>query len=407
MSSGGNVTIEDASELADFLDSFCYTADNVPQFNADGTPLLDANGNQVTATQQITGPCAYAQFLADQNAFSWTQHLLVPGLQALANIAILEWQRDQYDDIEEDRLNHIDNAVRHLCECMNCIIGDLRDAVDEVPQPAMYQPVNIAGEQLRMLEDGIDMIPISAEYAKLVNDQRQMFEEARAAANNPKHLIMTEATWCSISDLIEGKIPIGETVATLTRSAEQTFNNGRLGRGCGTYTRNLGILDYRLQKAARAEQREERASINRDVSPISEIVDLREFMLKPDQRLGVAMQMSQLIQNSLQNAYNACARKPPHLLQEIQMRLQKCQLQMQLLAGKAGLVSDFVPNISAVLNNQVRDITNGIGLGLGGISFNGQSSGGGIGGIGGINPLNPFGGSGFTGGGIIPVSGTK
>lgn len=341
----------DSSELADFLGAFKYC-------NSEGELIAE-------------GACAYSQFLADQNKFSWTQSLAVPAAQALAQILLLNYQKSQYDDIEKRRVGYIDAAVKQWCACVEKLLADLKDATDDVPVPAMYQPVSAAGEQFNTIMQNTEMMTVARDYARALSENHLEMDLARAVVLNPKYYEMNEVTWCSIQDLMNGEIPIGLTVQALTKSAGQNFSGGRLGRHCGNYRRNLGILDYNVQKAARAEQRAERQSQAATVSNLARQGDIREMMQTPQQRIAYAIQQAQLIQNSDQNANNACARKAPFLMQQVQVMLQKCQNEMQLLAGKAGLVNSFVPDFASVLNNQVRDVIGGIGQGIDQGAFSG------------------------------------
>ncbi len=313
---------------------------------------------------------AYLASIENQNKFSWINHLLVPGLQAAANIALLNHQKSQYDDIEQKRIGYIDAAVDQWCDCITDLLDKVEDATDDVPEPAMYQPVSPSGEQWQTISDNLEIAPTAKAYACYINETHVEQDIIRQTLLNPKHYIVNEITWCSIHDLIKGDLAESTVVETLIRSKQKAVKFGRYGRSARQSARDLGITSHRLQKAARAEAREERASQNRDVSPISRQVDLREMMLTPQQRIGYGVQQAQLIQNSLQNAYNACARKPPALQAKLQIMMQKCQNTMTLLAGKAGLVNSNVVDYASVLNNQLTTITNGIGNLANGINFN-------------------------------------
>ena len=311
----------------------------------------------------------YLQSISEQNKFSWTKHLLVPGLQVAANILLLEKQKSDYDDIEEDRIGYIDAAISQWCECVDGILADIEAATDDVPRPAIYQAVSPSGEQWQTISDNLETSQVARQYVCYMNKTHREQEIVRAVCLNPKYHEMNQLTWCSIHDLMQGIIPMGMTVESLTRSKSKAVKYGRFGRSSRQTARDLGIIDYRLQKEARAEQRIERASQNQDISPIAKLGDIREMMLQPQQRIAYALQQAQLIQNSDQNANNACAKKAPYLMQKVQIQMQKCQQQMTLQAGKAGLVNSNVVDYASVLNSQIRDITTGIGNLAGGINF--------------------------------------
>lgn len=295
------------------------------------------------------------------NTVSLAQQLTIPAIEAAANILILRHQKSQYDDIEDRRVGYLDAAVADWSRCIDSLLDDIKDATDDVPEPAMYQPVTPAGEQFDAIQNNNEMMHHAHTYARNIGRNNLEVDIARAITLNSRYYQMNEITWVSINDLLKGELPIGVTVQSLTRSAGETFSTGRLGRHHGHYRRNMGILDYQLQKSARAEQRDERASQANHVSQLARQGDLREMMQTPQQRVGYAIQQAQLIQNSLQNAHNACARKAPFLQQQVQVKLQQCQNTMSLLAAKASLVNSFVPDFASVLNNQTQDLAKSIG----------------------------------------------
>jgi len=314
-------------------------------------------------TIQTNDPVSTAAALATHtttNSFSWAQQLAVPAAQAAAQILLLNRQKDHWDDIKDEDVGYLESAINQWEDCMDLILDDLEAATDDVPEPAIYQPVSAAGEQWNSIQNNIKMLCDSKEYSGKVGQLNLKMDLARSVVLNPKYYQMNEVTWCSISDLMNGVLPIGLTVQSLTESAGQNFSTGRLGRHAGNYRRNLGIVDYKVQKDARREQREERASQASHVSSLTRQGDIRDMMQTPQQRIGYALQQAQLIQNSLQNANNAAARKSPHLMQKIQVGIQKCQHAMQLQASKAAL-ADYVPDFASVINNQVRDVINGLG----------------------------------------------
>lgn len=302
----------------------------------------------------------YADAYKQVNQFSWTQQLLLPAIQAAAMLMILRYQKSQYDDIESKRIRYIEGAVSQFRECSRAIREQVENASDDVPLPAMYQPVSPGGDQWETVSEHLTMMPTLACYAADVSRYHQEQDLARAVVMNPRYYEMQEITWTSIADLMKGILPMGLVMETLTRSSERSLISGRLGRAHGQYRRDMGLTDYRVQQAARAEQRAERGSLNQDVSPLARSGDIREMIVKPTDRLGFAIQQAQLLQNSLQNAYNACARKAPFLMNLIQMEMQECLNVMQLNAGKAGLVNSYVPNYAGIFNSQVRDLSSGL-----------------------------------------------
>lgn len=305
---------------------------------------------------------AYLKSIDDQHKFWWVNSLAVPGVQAAANILLLNHQKDQYDDIEAKRIGYADAAVTEWSSCVDEILGKLKDATDDVPEPAIYQPVSVSGEQYQTISDNLEIArTVAKPYIDYLNETSREQDLIRQVVFNPDFYKVNEITWISIGDLIRGNLPESMIVETLTRSKNKAVINGRFGRSSRQSARDLGLTSYRIQKAGREEARRERASQNSDINPLQRHADLREMMITPQQSIGYAIQQGQLIQNSLQNAYNACARKAPHLQAEVQVMLQKCQNKMSLLASKAGLINANVPDFASVLNSQIKTITEGIG----------------------------------------------
>lgn len=307
------------------------------------------------ASTVITTAAAAASSAAD-----WVERLAVPAAQGAAQAILMTHQKGLWDDIKEEDVGYLEKALNDWNDCIDLILDDVEAATDDVPEPAIYQPVSPAGEQWDNIQDNIKMLCEANDYSGKLGKLNLQNDLVRSAILNPKYYQMNEVTWCSINDLMNGELPIGLTVQSLTASAVQNFSTGRLGRHSGNYRRNLGIIDYKIQKDARREQREERASQASHVSSLARQGDIREMMQTPQQRVGYALQQGQLIQNSLQNANNAAAKKSPHLMTKVQIGIQKCQHAMQLQASKAAL-ADYVPDFASVINKQVRDIISGLG----------------------------------------------
>ena len=108
--------------------------------------------------------------------------------------------------------------------------------------------------------------------------------------------------------------------------------------------------------------------LNRDVSPISSEASLDQQMISPTNRMNLALQQAQLIQNSLQNAANIAAQKSPHLLAELQTKLQTTIARLQFSANKGNMVNQFVPNYAAVLGPAMNNVLAGINKQIGGVS---------------------------------------
>ena len=295
---------------------------------------------------------------------NWIQRLRLPGVQADATREVLEYQKQQYDEIEARRIGYLDQAAREWCRCINQVLSKIEDATDDIPEPAMFQPVSPSGEQWQTVSDNLEILPTVTEYAEYINKSHAEMDMARQIVFNPNHYKTNEVVWTTLNELLEGDLPKSLVVETLTRTKEKAVKAGRFGRSSRQSARDLGITSYRVQKAARSEIREEREHQNRTISSTDRQVDLRSMMVTPQQRIAWGIQQGQLIQNSLQNAYNACARKDPHLQQEVNILLQKCQQELTLTAGKASLVNANVPDFATIFQGQNNDTFSTVSRGL-------------------------------------------
>jgi hypothetical protein len=103
------------------------------------------------------------------------------------------------------------------------------------------------------------------------------------------------------------------------------------------------------------------ASINQNVSPVARMVDIRDMMQSPAQRINLALQQAQLIQNSLQNAYNLAVQVPLGRTAKLQARIQKCIMLLSTRLSKANLVNTYVPNYATALTPTINQFANALG----------------------------------------------
>jgi hypothetical protein len=317
------------------------------------------------------------------DAFNWAQALTVPFLQATANILVIEKQKDLYDLITLEQRALLDVAVTNYVQCVDNVLPLYEGAYPDIPEAAEYVPVDPCQEQRCTIECNISLIGLSDAYVQCINRLHEQNDLTRAVSMDPRYLVNIDIYSMTVQDLLRGHLPVGDVMEVMTDTAEQSCLQGRIG-GCRQMTmRNLGLSKLRANREGRKAMQEQLAMINRDVSPVSRQHDITEMMQSPAQRISLALQQAQLIQNSLQNLYNRNAQKPPHLLAELQTKMDRCINKLQLEAQKASLVNQFVPNYSAILQPMIRDLANGIGGTMNGIarrvgdSYSTPSEGGG------------------------------
>ena len=291
--------------------------------------------------------------------------MAIASLQASVQAALLDAQIDRGQELADQRLCFLDNAIAQICNCYNDILARVQDISDEIPEVAMYQPVQPAGEQLEAVRMNWEATPYIDEFIKDVNRKHQEADFLRQVAFNPKYYQMNKDTWCSIHSLIKGELEDDQMINIVGDRAKTDLLIGRLGNNCRATWRALQVEKQNVKARGRLEQRQERSSFNQDVSPIARMGDIRTMQLTPIELIGVGVQQGQLVQNSLQNAYNACAMKDPYLAQEMQLKLSECLSKMQLQMGKANLIDTFIPNYNSIFGAQVNDAFNGLSRGIG------------------------------------------
>jgi hypothetical protein len=318
-----------------------------------------------------TGAIGSAAIFAASNIFSWGEALLVPGIQATANLLLMERQKDDYDDIVRDQRALVGIAVNNYITGVDSLLPDIEAAYPDVPEVAEYVPIDACCMQRATIECNISTTGRADVYARQVNRLHEQNDVIRSIVFDPRFLENMDVTSLTISDLLRGRSPVGDVVEVLTDNAEQAALTGRIGNTRRTTARDLGLSKLRAQAAGRRELHDHQASINRDVSPISRQVDIREMMQTPAQRIALALTQAQLLQNSLQNVYTAAAQKDPYLMGQLRLKLDRLLLKLQHEANKATLVNQFVPNYAAILQPQIQRIAQAIGDPIGAASNTG------------------------------------
>lgn len=321
------------------------------------------------------GTAAAAGIYAGSNVFSWAQALLVPGVQAAANILLMEQQKSDYEDIVASQRGFIDAAVAQYINGIDDLIPLFDAAYPEVPQAADYVPIDACCIQRATIECNISTTGRADIYASGVSRLHEQSSIVRAVVFDPRFLVNIDMVSLQVSDLLRGRSSVGDVVEVLGDNAELAALTGRIGNTRRTTARDLGLSKMRAQAAGREELRAHHSFISRDISPLSRLGDIREMMQTPAQRIALALTQAQLIQNSLQNLYNQQAQKDPHLMAELQTKLQKVITKLQFQANKATLVNTFVPNYAAILQPMVKSVAQAIGDPIGaaaGVGFYGE-----------------------------------
>ncbi len=307
------------------------------------------------------GSIGAAAIFAASNIFSWTQSLLVPGIQAIANIKLMDKQKDQYESIVAAQRQLLGIAVQNYIAGIDSLLPLYEQAFPEVPEAAEYVPIDACCIQRATIECNIDTTGRSNEFVQAVNRFHEQNDIIRAIVLDPRFLVSADLASLSVQDLLRGRLPIGDVVEILTDNAEQAALYGRIGNTRKSTARDLGISKVRAQAAGRDEFHKNLASMAQSVSPLSRQVSIESMLQTPQQRIALALQQAQLIQNSLQNLNNRNAQKSPYLMAQLQTKLDRTVLKLQFEAQKGLLQNTFVPNYAAALQPAIRSITQAIG----------------------------------------------
>ena len=291
------------------------------------------------------------------NELSWVQSLVSLGVQSAIMLAMLDKQKGMYDDIASKQIGYVETALnQYILDVNNTLIPTFKDAYPDVPTAAPYTPVDTRLVVYNQMVENIANLPVTEDYIIRVNHLHRTNYIARMALLSPGFMQNITLAAYQIRDLLDGRMSTGDVVEILTDTAEQAILTGRIGAGHKTTHRNLGISRMRAQAAGRAAMHENAAFLNRDVSPITLEANFNDQMIQPQNRLALAIQEAQLLQNSLQNIYNTAAQKPPHKLAELQVKLQTLIARLTYSANKGNMANQFVPNYSAVLGPAVQGL---------------------------------------------------
>lgn len=294
-------------------------------------------------------------------ALSWGRALAVPGLQAAANILVLNRQKSIYDDIFREQRSLVDIAIERYCSCIETLVPSIAAAYDDIPDAAEYVPVvpsTIIGGTIRA---NIENLVDGDQYAACVNRLHEQQAIIRMVALDPRYVQSADLHSRSINDLLRGRLAVSDTMNVMTDVAESAALNGRIGGVAHLTRRSLGISMQEAQREGRKAHRDWMASLNQDVMPVGRQVNLTTLAQTPAEAVNLALTQAQLAQNSLQNVFNQRARKPPARLAELQLRLDKCVNQLSAEMAKVSLTNTFVPNFAAALQPAINAAANKIG----------------------------------------------
>lgn len=319
-------------------------------------------GGKASAAGAATAATIYTGGRITTNALAWAQSLAVAALQIAALKALLDKQKNHYDAIANKQIGFVETALNeYIIDLNNNLLPTFPDAYPDIPEAIPYTPVNTAAIVFDQMVENLQNQPKTEEYITRVNTLLRYNNMARMAFLMPGFMVHLQLASGQIGDLLNGKMSTGDVIEILTDTAEQAALTGRIGATSKTTHRNLGISRMRAQRAGRKELAEHAAFINRDVSPISQEVTIDSLMIKPEARMALALQETQLMQNALQNIANAAAQKPPYKLAQLQAKISAIIARLTYSANKGNMANQFVPNYAAVFGPSINSLTSGLG----------------------------------------------
>lgn len=321
------------------------------------------------------GEAVSAALYIASNVYSWSEARQMPKRQAEANKEVLRLQKEHYDAINAEQRALLDTAINNYLSGTDSLINgyDFEEALPDVPEAAEYVPVDVCCEQSATIECNISHTDRADAYISYVNRLNERNDLRHALSACPDFLVNLDIANKAIQDLMRGILPVGDVVEVMSDVAEQASLSGRIGSAKRTTARDLGISKLRAMAAGRKEFRDSVAWANTVVTPLQRQHDIADMMQKPGERIGYALAQAQLIQNSLQNKNNALAQKAPHLLAELQLKLQQQTTRLQQEASKALLMNVHVPNYASVVIPKLSNTAQLLG-GIGSAIQNANSS---------------------------------
>lgn len=297
---------------------------------------------------------------APATLFSWAKALAVPGVQAAANIKVLQHQNKQYRELRRDQRSIITAAIEGYANRMDLIGDDLKSAYPTIPKVARYTPVDPCVVSRDTLDCNISVSQRAADWAKCVSQLNNQADIAKMVFFDPKWVENVDMYSMTVGDLLRGRMPVDYNTPVLSDTVELTAFERRNGKTGYKTARFFGLGENRMKSVGRDELFLETGMLE-TLSPVGRLADMRDLLDTPERRIAFSLTQAQLIQNSLQNLFNQQAQKPPAALARLNLRLERAINMLQLRASKANIAGSPVPNYAAILQPQINAVARGIG----------------------------------------------
>jgi hypothetical protein len=282
----------------------------------------------------------------------------MPALQAAATVVILDKQKDHYNELSLFRIALIDKAVKNFVASVNAQLasGAFRDAYGSVPEAVLYEPVDVKELGISHPEESLAGLPAAQRYMEAANRIMEQDSIVRMMVLDARYPCDIEAISCTINEMLNGRLPVGDVVEIVKDNAELAALNGRIGNTYAMTARDLGISRLRAKVAGQAMMDGQIDRLNK-VAPREQMASVRDFLQTPAGRMSLALSEASLIQQSLQNQANSAAAGDPTKYAELQTRLQEAVMVLANESQKGNLINQFAPNVSALLAPAINSIS--------------------------------------------------
>ena len=308
------------------------------------------------AAGSVAAAATYVGGRVATNSLTLAQNLLISGAQ----IAALKWMLDKQDDswekVSHKQIRCVEVAINEFLTTLRTdLLPTVSAAYPDVLHAIACVPVDPAVSNFAVMVDNIANTPKTQEYIVAANHWHRVNYMARTELLSPGFTTQLRRTFEITSNDLAGTMPVGDAAEIVSDVAEAAAMTGRIGNVAGLTHFSLGVSKRRLHKEGQAALARHVEMLNA-ISPVGSELTFEAFMEKPENRINLALQQAQLVQNSLQAIANRNAQKAPHLLAELQTKLQMAVAVLQLNANKANMQNQFVPNYAGVFGNAVNGL---------------------------------------------------
>lgn len=312
-------------------------------------------GGGKQAAGSVAAATIYTAGRVATNAVAWAESLIAVGIQVAAMKWMLNKQKKSYDEISTKQIRYLEDAVdQFMLMVNNELIPAIPGAYPEVPKAAEYVPVDVDSMTFQTFMSDLNSTRQGHTMIEALNNSIRNNYRARLFLLSPTILDALTKEAAQIHSLLDGCAPNSDIMEVFTDVNDNALATGRIGNMAGMTAAALGITKLRLQAAGRDALHRHLQGLNANVSPISAEARLAEYFVKPENKIGFALQQGQLIQNSMQNLFNTMAQKPPARKAIITAKMQAAMAKLQLEANRGNLVNHYVPNYAGLFGPAIQ-----------------------------------------------------